>query len=226
MVTGGDPKSQAVKTEVIDAKDPTKTCNSLPDFPYQDYWMANGGVLNGKIIVCQAVKCFQLQNNGNGWTEFATNTNNHKYGAGTVVNDALFVFAGYETTSSPYSEFVYSNGSTEHGPDLDITTGKDYGMCLVTLSSGNIMVMGGYKNAKRVGLFNPTTGSYISKGGMNFERKYSACTVFYSAKHGNREVVYVGGGYQTDSCKTAELLDYTVTEEWEQSKLILKLQFH
>ena len=215
MVTGGDPRSQAVKTEVIDAIDPTKTCNSLPDFPYEDVWMPNGGVLNGKIIVCEALsgkKCFQLQNNGNGWTKFATKTNEHRSGAGTVVNDALFFFAGYYTSSSPYSEFVYSNGSTGHGQDLYLSTGNDYGMCMVTLSSGNIMVMGGDTNKKQVGLFNPTTGSYTSMAEMNIDRYTSACTVFYSAKHGNREVVYVGGGGPGTS-KTVEILDYTMTEE-------------
>ena len=220
MVTGGDPTSQAVKTEVIDAIDPTKTCNSLPDFPYEDSYMANGGVLNGKVIVCQAdsgKKCFQLQKNGNGWTEFATRTNKHRTGAGTVVNNTLFFFGGIYTTSSPYSEFVYSDGTAGYGQDLDMTTGKDWGMCLVTLSSGNIMVMGGSKNKKRVGLFNPTTGSYTSMAEMNFERQNSACTVFYSAKHGNREVVYIGGG-GWPSDEKAEILDFTMTETWEQSK--------
>ena len=52
---------------------------------------------------------------------------------------------------------------------------------------------------------------------MKFGRKYSACTVFYSAKHGHREVVYIGGG-GWPSDEKAEILDFTMTETWEQSK--------
>ena len=44
----------------------------------------------------------------------------------------------------------------------------------------------------------------------------SGCALFKSAKHSNREVVYVGGG--DNAGKTAEILDYTVTDQWEQGK--------
>ena len=47
-------------------------------------------------------------------------------------------------------------------------------------------------------------------------RYMSGCALFKSAKHSNREVVYVGGG--DNAGKTAEILDYTVTDQWEQGK--------
>ena len=54
---------------------------------------------------------------------------------------------------------------------------------------------------------------------MNFERKISSCTVFQSAKHGNREVIFIGGGSRSNN--TAEILDYSMTDIWEQGKSFL-----
>merc|ERR1712223_605404 len=84
---------------------------------------------------------------------------------------------------------------------------------MVTLASGNVMIMGGITNSRQVGLFNPTTGSYNKVKEGNWGRYLSACTVFNSAKHGHREVVYIGGGTSTEK---AEILDFTLTETWEQ----------
>ena len=219
MVTGGYPRESGKKSEVIDVQDPTRTCASLPDVPYGEYYMPNCGVIDGKLIVCQYYKCFELQNNGNGWTEFATLTNRMKYGVGAVVNNSIFLFGSAYVSNAPFSEFLYSDGSTEDGPDLYMSDGNgDFGMCAVTLSTGNVMLMGGELNQQRVGVFNPTTGSYTSMAELNFDRYFSACTTFYSAKHGQREVVYIGGGDNNGGYKTVEILDYTLTETWEQSK--------
>ena len=48
---------------------------------------------------------------------------------------------------------------------------------------------------------------------MNEIREESGCALFTSPLHGNRPVVLIAGG----SSNTAELLDYTVTDTWEQS---------
>ena len=49
---------------------------------------------------------------------------------------------------------------------------------------------------------------------MNEIREESGCALFTSPLHGNRPVVLIAGGEKQNS---AELLDYTVTDTWEQS---------
>merc|ERR1711988_375724 len=49
---------------------------------------------------------------------------------------------------------------------------------------------------------------------MNQQREAGTCALFRSAAHGGREVVYAAGGQ--NSANTAEILDYTQTETWEQ----------
>ena len=53
---------------------------------------------------------------------------------------------------------------------------------------------------------------------MNFGRGSAACTLFNSPLHQNRPVILVSGGYgQT----TSEVLDYTASDHWEESKYIV-----
>ena len=79
--------------------------------------------------------------------------------------------------------------------------------------------MGGQKNSKRVTVYHPENNTSTTQSDMNFERKISSCTVFQSAKHGNREVIFIGGG--SGSLNTAEILDYSMTDIWEQGKSFL-----
>ena len=94
--------------------------------------------------------------------------------------------------------------------------------CLVQLSNGEVLMIGGndcdisedkYKLVKK---YNPQSNTFSDQPKLNFDRYMSGCAVFKSAKHSNREVVYVGGG--DNGGKTAEILDYTVTDQWEQGK--------
>ena len=50
---------------------------------------------------------------------------------------------------------------------------------------------------------------------MKNNRIHAACTLFYSQKHGNRPVILAAGGLSEN---TAEVLDYTASNTWEQSK--------
>ena len=77
--------------------------------------------------------------------------------------------------------------------------------------------MGGGKDTRGVKRYNPGTNTFTDQAGMIFERSHCACAVFNSAKHGGREVVYIGGGKENYRTR-AEVLDYTVTENWEQGK--------
>ena len=49
---------------------------------------------------------------------------------------------------------------------------------------------------------------------MNQNRKESGCALFTSPLHGDRPVVLIVGG---QGLNKAEILDYTVTDTWEQS---------
>ena len=56
MVTSGEPVSgtggHAVRVEVIDTVDSSKTCSDLADFPIGEYWPPLGGMVDSKIIIC------------------------------------------------------------------------------------------------------------------------------------------------------------------------------
>ena len=89
---------------------------------------------------------------------------------------------------------------------------------MVELHNGSILFAGtGTKNRKGALIFDSDiTESYTQVQDMQYPRHHAACTLFYSAKHDYRPVVYVGGG--CTSGPTSELLDYTVTDTWEKSK--------
>ena len=79
--------------------------------------------------------------------------------------------------------------------------------------------MGGEKNSAGVTVYHPANNTFTPKSNMNFERKISSCTVFQSAKHESREVIFIGGGSRSHN--TAEILDYSMTDKWEQGTIIL-----
>ena len=57
---------------------------------------------------------------------------------------------------------------------------------------------------------------YTAGPDMSYDRYYHGCTLFKSAKHGNREVALVAGGYVQEK---VELLDYQAEgSAWEESK--------
>ena len=74
----------------------------------------------------------------------------------------------------------------------------------------------GGNNNKGVRVYHPDNDTFTTQSNMNFGRELSSCTVFQSAKHGNREVIFIGGGAR--SSNTAEILDYSMTNIWEQGK--------
>ena len=79
--------------------------------------------------------------------------------------------------------------------------------------------MGGFGNNKGVRIYHPDINTFTTQSKMNFGREISSCTVFQSAKHGNREVIFIGGGSKSEN--TAEILDYSKTDIWEQGKSFL-----
>ena len=88
--------------------------------------------------------------------------------------------------------------------------------CMVTLDDGKVMILGGdHYTYKRVWLFNPQTSTFTNGSDLLYERDYAGCTVFKSPLHDNRPIVLAAGGRNQ---ATAEVLDYTKTNAWEESK--------
>ena len=74
-----------------------------------------------------------------------------------------------------------------------------------------------FGNRKTVTIFDRMTNTFSSGVKMNYNRENAACTIFKSPNHGNRPVVFVGGGKEQ---KTAEILDYSQSDAtWEIGKL-------
>ena len=142
-----------------------------------------------------------------------------KRSAGVVIKgnpDKLWILGGHNLgEAGGSSEFIYLNGTIEDGPTFD----DNFNHCVVQSNSSQIFIMGGTKNSKGVTVYHPENNTITTKLNMNFDRKVSSCTVFQSAKHGNREVIFIGGG--TGSSNTAEILDYSMTDIWEQGKSFL-----
>ena len=123
------------------------------------------------------------------------------------------------------TEIVFANGTVTLGPSMPSPTEEpgfnNVNRCLVNLIGGDIMIMGQASiqpEENRVYRYNPSTNTYTRQADMIYKKHHGDCASFYSAKHGNRHVIYFGGGYQTG--RDALLLDYTVTEEWEARKFV------
>ena len=94
--------------------------------------------------------------------------------------------------------------------------------CMVNLHNGSVLILGAgaqTSNAdrKEVWMLDKETGTLTTLSDTILPRHHPGCTLFNSPKHDYRPVVYVGGGC-TLSGATSEVLDYTVTDTWEQSK--------
>ena len=125
------------------------------------------------------------------------------------------------------TEYVFANGTVVFGPNIP-SESEYLGFgnlrhCLVRLIGGDIMIL--FRNHAngnpRVYRYNPSTNTYtrqandfLNPGGN--AGNFGACSSFYSAKHGNRHVIYMGGGFNSGTF--AQLLDYTVSNEWEARK--------
>ena len=74
-----------------------------------------------------------------------------------------------------------------------------------------------FGNRKTVTIYDIITNTFSSGVKMNYNRENAACTIFKSPNHGNRPVVFVGGGKEQ---RTAEILDYSQSgATWEKGKL-------
>ena len=70
-------------------------------------------------------------------------------------------------------------------------------------------------------IFNPEGNTFSTGPNLLYGRYRLACALYVSSMHDNRPVVLAAGG--GDDQATAEVLDYTVTNAWEEGKHIYLL---
>ena len=133
------------------------------------------------------------------------------------------------------TEYVFANGTVTLGPSMPYHAEDPWfgniNHCMVGIIGGDIMIMQTHPNTRApvVYRYNPSTNIYTrQENGFPGPGQGGACTSFYSAKHGNRHVIYYGGGYSTGCESTgncainAQLFDYTFTNEWEVRKFVTR----
>ena len=222
LVATGRGSGYRDSSQVVDVSS-TKSCASLTPYPLKMGY-ATGGVLNGSSLLCggyahgqsyyRQSSCYIHQKSSNNW-RLLTNMNSARYHhASAMTNGGLWITGGYSSSKLSSTEFVFSNGSTVNGPNLP--SGR-YEHCMVTLDNGNIMILGGYpsSNYKNVLIFNPKDNTFTTGPSLLYNRFEFGCVLFMSPMHNNRPVVLAAGG-----TNTAEILDYTHANAWEQSKHI------
>ena len=218
-------------SEVVDINSST-SCLQLPTYPFK-MWGASGGVINDSPMVCGGYKhngfpkvessCYSHDKELNIWKQHATMNQARYLHASVVIDNSLWVTGGgYQAGNGldtfKSTEFVHGNGTVTMGPDLPTPR---YGHCIVTLQDGKVMVIGGDPTYHDVLVFDQSNNGFTSGPSLLEKRQFSACTLFYSPLHGNRPIVLAAGG-----STTAEIYDYTITNEWEKSMyLFIKQEF-
>ena len=220
MATGKSPRTD--KSQLIDVSSESTACANLPSYPFAtDY--AAGGVVNGSPIICggrrssreRTDSCHRFDRNSNSW-KLHSKMNSKRYAhASTVVKDALFITGGIDGSSRPATtEFVYSNGTVQRGPNLPAARS---GHCSVTLHDGKVMILGADSPSslrRNVIIMDPADNSFTTGPSLSYRRVYAACTLFNSPLHNGRPVVLAAGGLLQ---ATAEVYDYTYANQWQTS---------
>ena len=225
-------------SEVVDMHINSSTsCLQLPTYPFK-MWGASGGVINGSPMVCGGYKhngfpkvessCYSHDKELNIWKQHATMNQARYLHASVVIDNSLWVTGGgYQAGNGldtfKSTEFVHGNGTVTMGPDLPTPR---YGHCIVTLQDGKVMVIGGDPTYQDVLVFDQSNNGFTSGPSLLEKRQSSACTLFYSPLHGNRPIVLAAGHSGSAVDATAEIYDYTITNEWEKSMyLFIKQEF-
>ena len=146
MFVTGDKHER--ESEVVDIRENSSYCRSLPDYPLQAQY-ASGGILNGQPLICGGIVGSEESNNAINecyvynatrltWALFA-NMTHKRYGASgiTLDNNRFLIMGGSNTNST--SEYILSDGSVEPGP-ITPNNGLEW-HCLVTLDDGKVIII-------------------------------------------------------------------------------------
>ena len=102
--------------------------------------------------------------------------------------------------------------------------GKNKITYLVFLFNTVLAISGGYFTAQSVYRHDPVTKTFEKLQDLQSKKSHSGCALFYSRKHNNRPVAYIGHGgasWVGGNAVSAELLDYTQTDQWETRNYLL-----
>jgi hypothetical protein len=67
-------------------------------------------------------------------------------------------------------------------------------------------------------IFDASDNAFTNGTELLYNLVDGACTIFHSAMHENRPVVFAGGSVGKPRENKAQLLDYTLGNTWEESK--------
>ena len=196
LVATGDPEGSAIKTEVVDITDPSKSC-LLSDLPY-----INGAAscsLGSSPIICGGYagsddsyrdQCIVLGSS-------LTITMNEKRYYPSVVSlnsTTLWVVGGHYHDRLDSTEFISLNGDASYGPDIPV---KMYAGCMVkNPEDDNIYILGGLGLSTNVftsiWVVNPSDSFSISQGpSMNTARYNFGCGTM---SPGSQQAIIAAGG--------------------------------
>jgi len=195
-----------------------KTCSNLSPYPFS-IWLASGGVIDGFPTICGGYKsgraiaeCYKYLKSSQTWALLANMTTPRRNWSIAVINGTLFSAGGYNGGSLSSTEYIYSNGTVAPGPNMPTARHQH---CSVALHDGRVMIIGSMysQQPKKVLIFNPQDESFTNGPSLIYNRNLAACTLFNSPMHNYRPVVLAAGGYGQ---RTAEILDYTNGNAWEE----------
>ena len=146
MFVAGDKQER--ESEVVDIRENSSYCRSLPHYPLQAQY-ASGGILNGQPLICGGIvglgdasnECYVYNATSLTWALFA-NMTHKRYGAsGVTLDDKRFLIMGGsgQTNDNSTSEYIFSDGSVEVGP-ITPYIGLDW-HCLVRLDDGKVIII-------------------------------------------------------------------------------------
>ena len=217
---GGDYKDR--NTQIIDLTEQARSCQNFTKYPIAHISSATGAIVSGHPMICGGwsglpdlvaySECYHYNKDSSNWIFLTNMMEKRMYSASVVINGSLFVMGGFRGHSAgalSSTEYVSPDGDvSQPGPELPSAR---YGHCAVKLSTGQVMILGGYiprdMSEKNVIIFDPDTETFnTSLPSLKYARRYFGCAVFNSTMHDNREVVLAAGGWNQ---ATAEILDYT-----------------
>ena len=221
LVATGNPDTD--NSQVLDVSTTSTTCSNLPAYPLSLH-CAVGGIVDGSVIMCGGLltsgyppqTCYRFEKNTNSWKLHCNMQSKRFHHASVVMKNALFITGGYDGNFNMLAstEYVYSNGTVQSGPDLPMARN---GHCQVTLHDGKVMIMGARSPTsldRNVIVMDPADNSFSTGPSLNYIRQYAACCVFNSDLHEGRPVVFSAGG---NGQATVEVYDYTTTNQWQTS---------
>ena len=222
MVVGGEDDSYDRQSDA-QLSSLTRSCSNLQNYPIA-MSHATGAIVSDHPMICggwagsRHSECYHHNKASNSWTFLTNMTTQRSSSASVPVNGKLLVLGGWDGDKTlATTEYISPSGdASQPGPDLPAPRSSH---CAVKLSSGQVMLLGGYPDRKSAIIFHTESETFDqSLPPMLYGRSNFGCASFYSPLHDNREVVLAVGGWKQ---ATAEILDYSQPNaNWTESNYV------